>query len=94
MKMNSIFKPRDYSPPSYRLMFYTFMAYLLFYGYFVQILHINPIIHGLIVLVVLAFIHIRVKQIEKSNTYLMASPWFYILAFVCSLAMILYIYTH
>ena len=90
-----MFKPRDYSPPSYRLMFYTFVAYQLIYAYLTQIFHINNnYIHGMLVLAVLAFIHIRVKQIEKSNTYLMASPWFYILAIVCYIAMVLYIYTH
>ena len=90
-----MFKTRDYSPPSYRLMFYSFIAYLLINAYLTQIFHINnPYLHGLIMLAVLVFIHIRVKKIEKSNTYLMASPWFYLLAFVCYIAMVLYIYTH
>jgi hypothetical protein len=94
MKMNSIFKPRDFKPQSYRLGIWCMIAIFASQVIFVEMLHVPTFVNMLIPTSILVFAHIKIKKIEKSNTYLMASPWFYILAFVCYIAMVLYIYTH
>jgi 4-hydroxybenzoate polyprenyltransferase len=80
-------KPREFSTKSYQtgivaLILLTF-AYL-----FARLYHWLPFLLGGLLLAILIVLHIRIKQIEKSDKILLGSPWIYAVGLACFAAMI------